>query len=111
MKYALSGAAGALAIGLTTLAAEAAPAGASAVDLRTAAATGVEKASYRRRHCWWHDGHRHCRRYYRDYGPRFSFHTPGFGFYLGDGYRDRSYSYYGRDYRRDRRHRRNKSQY
>jgi hypothetical protein len=102
INYCLSGAAGVLALGAMTLTAQAAPAGASTADLKTAATTSAEKVRYRR--CWWHDGHRHCR-YYREYGPSFSFYGPGFGLYLGDN--DRGYR---RHYYRDH-HRRNKSQY
>lgn len=69
MKYCLSAAAGALALSLTTLTAQAAPAG-STTDLKAAAgASSVEKAAQR---CWWSYGRRHCR-YYDDgpyyYGP------------------------------------------
>jgi hypothetical protein len=88
-----------------SLTAQAAPAGASAVDLKTAATTSVEQVRYRR--CWWHNGHRHCR-YYRDDGPSVSFYGPGFGLYLGDD-DDR---WYRRHYYRDRNHhRRSRSQY
>jgi hypothetical protein len=70
MKYCLSAAAGALALSLATLTAQAAPAG-STTDLKAAAgaSSSVEKAAQR---CWWSYGRRHCR-YYDDgpyyYGP------------------------------------------
>jgi len=108
MKYCLSGAAGALALGCTTLTVQAAPAGAATVDLKTAATMGVQKARYHRRRCWWHNGHRHCRRY-RHYRPYFSLYGPGFGFYLGGEPRHR---WHGRHHhRRHWRHRLNRSQY
>jgi hypothetical protein len=100
MKYVLSGAAGALALGLMPLTAQAAPAGASTADLKSGAATSVEKVRHRR--CWWEDGRRYCR-YYRHYGPSFSFYGPGFGLYLGDDdWRGRRY--YRHRYYRDRSH-------
>jgi len=88
MKYCLGAAAGALALSLATLAAEAAPVGGASVDLKASAgsASSIEKAAYRR--CWWHHGHRHCRwvggGYYSDYDYPY-YYGPGVGFYFGGG--------------------------
>jgi hypothetical protein len=87
MKYCLSAAAGALALGLATLPVEAAPAGGATIDLEGAAETSVEKAHYRR--CWWHRGHRHCRRHYGyRYYPYYYGYGPSIRFYWG-GHRHR----------------------
>jgi hypothetical protein len=102
MKYCLSGAAGAVALGFATLSAQAAPVGAAPADLKANAPSSVQQVRYYRRHCWWHHGHRHCRRHYRHYGPSFSFYGPGIGFYLGSGYRHHRH---GRHHHRRHHHR------
>src|SRR5262245_29086435 len=83
MKYCLSAAAGALALGLATMTAQAAPAAGTTTDLKAAAGTetSVDKVAYRR--CWWHHGHRHCRWYGGgDYYPYYGY-GPSVGFYWG----------------------------
>ena len=94
MKYCLSAAVGAMALGLATLSAQAAPAAGATTDLKAAAGaeSSVDKVGYRR--CWWHNGHRHCRRsggYYPYYGygasPYYYGYGPSFGLYFGGGRR------------------------
>jgi hypothetical protein len=81
IRYCLGAAAGAVALGLATLSAQAAPAGSATMDLKGSAVSSVEKAA---RRCWWHRGHRHCR-YYRDYGyyPHHYGYGPSIRFYWG----------------------------
>ena len=44
--------------------------------------SAAEQVSYRR--CWWHKGHRHCRRY-GGYGYYPYYGSPGISFYFGGG--------------------------
>ena len=82
----LSLAGAALAVSLFAAPATAAP----AANLQGIAkdTSAVEQAHYRRR-CWWHRGHRHCRRahYRRHYGyypyRNYYGYSPGFSFYFG----------------------------
>jgi hypothetical protein len=78
LKHWLIGAAGALAVGTLSASVQAAPLG-TAPDNLTASAGGntvaLDVAWVER--CRWHNGHRHCRRVWRDrpsyYGPSFRF--------------------------------------
>ncbi len=87
--YWLSGAAGALALGMFSAAAAAAPLGNAAGGLTTAAGENsqVQDVRYGRR-CWRHRGHLHCRRVHRHhrhhsyygyggYGPSINLHIGG----------------------------------
>ena len=93
MKHLLSTAAGVLALGALSVAAEAAPL-ASATGGLKATASGenalTQDVRYGRR-CWRHRGHWHCRRgyrrYYRHYYSDPYYYGPGFSFYFGDGHR------------------------
>ncbi|HJU30707.1 MAG TPA: hypothetical protein VJ740_04610 [Hyphomicrobiaceae bacterium] len=87
----LSLAGAALAVSLFAAPATAAP----AANLQGIAkdTSAVEQAHYRRR-CWWHHGHRHCRRayyrrhYYGYYPYRHYYgYRPGFSFYFGPRHR------------------------
>jgi Ni/Co efflux regulator RcnB len=89
LRHWLSGAAGAVALGMFSLSAQAAPLTGPGDAARANAGRGglVQNVHWVRR-CYWHRGHRHCRRvwrrwggypyhhrrYYRDYGPGFSFY-------------------------------------
>lgn len=92
MKYWLSASAGALALGLMAVSAEAAPLSSAAGDLKASAGqTSAVDQVYWRRHCWRHRGHLHCRRYwvggydpyYYDYGYSYG---PSIGFFFGGGH-------------------------
>jgi hypothetical protein len=97
LKYWLSGAAGAIALGMLSVSAQAAPLGAAGEGLRANAGQSglVQEARWVRR-CWWHRGHRHCRRvwrrrwggypyHYRRYYGGPGIYGPGFSFYFGPG--------------------------
>ncbi|HWB43835.1 MAG TPA: hypothetical protein VG900_00170 [Hyphomicrobiaceae bacterium] len=90
MKYLLSGAAGALALGFMAMSAQAAPLGGVAADLKAAAGpTSSAQDVHWRRRCWrnrW--GHLHCRRvwvepYYGYYDTYPYYYGPGIGLYFG----------------------------
>lgn len=88
MKCCLSAAAGAMALGLATVGAQAAPAAGGTADLQAAAGTqsSVEKAAYRR--CWWRHGVRHCRWVGDEYGYSYPYYYgPSYGLYFGGGHR------------------------
>jgi hypothetical protein len=75
----------ALALGLLTVPASAAPVS-NLKGIEADASTQAETVHYRRR-CWWHRGHMHCRRgYSRHYGyaPYYGY-GPSFGFHFGGG--------------------------
>ena len=98
LKYWLGGMVGAVAMGALSLSAQAAPLGGAAGGPGANAADSslVQQARWYR-HCYWHRGHRHCRRVWRrwsgyryddgyygyGYGPRV--YGPGFGLYFGPG--------------------------
>lgn len=75
LKHWLVGAAGALAVGTLSASVQAAPLGTARDNLRAAANenTVVQDVVWVRR-CWWHRGHRHCRRVWRDSG----YYDPGY---------------------------------
>jgi hypothetical protein len=93
LKYWLGGAIGAVGLAMISLSAQAAPlAGANdGVQANAADSSMVQQARWYR-HCYWHRGHRHCRRvwrggygYYPDrryYGGP-TVYGPGFGLYFG----------------------------
>ena len=101
LKHWLLGAAAAAALGATTTAVQAAPLGNMPTNL-SSENSAVENVAYVRR-CYWHLGHRHCRRVWRDYGyyddgpyysygyaPYYSYgygpyYGPSFGFSFGGG--------------------------
>jgi hypothetical protein len=95
LKYALSGAAGAIALGALSFSAQAAPlAGAPAGPKAHVGESNLAQDVHWVRRCWWHRGHRHCRRVYRRWGyyPYYrshyyyggpAFYGPGFSFYFG----------------------------
>jgi len=88
LKTSLVALAGALAFGLMGAPAQAAPLG-SMGDVRTNAAhnSDVQDVRWYRR-CYWHRGHRHCRRYWDDdYGYYYDGYPygPGIGFFFGGG--------------------------
>jgi hypothetical protein len=94
IKHWLSAAAGVLALGALSVAAEAAPLGSTAGGLK-ATANGenalTQQATYGRR-CWRHRGHWHCRRGYRRYYRNYYYsdpyyYGPGFSLYFGGGHR------------------------
>jgi hypothetical protein len=68
----------ALALGLLTVPASAAPAN-NLAGMKDRSTSAVEDVAYRR--CWWRDGRRHCR-YVERYG-----YGPSIGVYIGDGRR------------------------
>ncbi|MBX9591440.1 MAG: hypothetical protein K2X43_19295 [Hyphomonadaceae bacterium] len=79
--------AGALALGMVSIAAQAAPLGNAAGGLKATAGENalVQDVRWGRR-CWRHRGHWHCRRYgrhYRYYPYYYGGFGPGFGFYFG----------------------------
>jgi hypothetical protein len=87
LKHWLVGAAGALAVGTLSTSVQAAPLGTPPDNLKAAANenTIVQDVVWVRR-CWWHHGHRHCRRVWRDsyyYDPYPYFYGPSFGFRFG----------------------------
>jgi hypothetical protein len=81
--------AGALTLAFAGSSAQAAPAGGLAAELKSEANRGsavLEATWYRR--CWWHRGHRHSRRYWRDdvyYYDSYPYYGPGIGFFFGGG--------------------------
>ncbi len=97
LKYWLGGVVGAMALGMLSLSAQAASLGSAAEGVRANAAENsmVQEARWYRR-CWWHRGHRHCRRVWRRWGG-YPYHQrhygygyggpaiygPGFSFYFG----------------------------
>jgi hypothetical protein len=83
----LISAAGAVALGFIGTSAQAAPIGSvNGVQSSAAQNSGVQEATWVRR-CYWHRGHRHCRRYWDDsygyYG--YPYYGPGIGFFFGGG--------------------------
>lgn len=86
--------------GMATLA-QAAPAGGLTGDLKTTAEqmSPIDQVRYR---CWWHRGHRHCRRVHRHYGY---YYGPSFGIYFG-GHRHWRHRHWGHRHWRHRHHRR-----
>jgi hypothetical protein len=78
LKHLLIGAAGALAVSTLSVSAQAAPLGTARDNLKASAGenTVVQGVEWVER-CRWHNGHRHCRRVWRDrpsyYGPSFRF--------------------------------------
>jgi hypothetical protein len=111
-KHWLVGAAGALAMGTLSASVEAAPLGPAADTLKATAEenTAVQDVVWVRR-CWWHRGHRHCRRVWRE-GPYYYydpypydggfFFGPSFGFsFGGHGHRH----HHGHHHHRGHRHR------
>jgi hypothetical protein len=94
LKFALSAVAGAMALGVMSLSAQAAPlAGAPAGPKANVGESNLAQDVGWVRRCWYHRGHRHCRRVYRRWGayPYYrrhyyggpAFYGPGFGFYFG----------------------------
>jgi hypothetical protein len=93
LKHWLVGAAGALALGSLSASVQAAPLGVGPDGLKPADENKVLQDVVWVRRCWWHRGHRHCRRVWRDsgyyydpyyydpyfYGPSFSFRFGGHG--------------------------------
>jgi hypothetical protein len=101
LKHWLVGAAGALAVGTLSASVQAAPLGTARDNLKAAANenTVVQDVVWVRR-CWWHHGHRHCRRvwsdgpYYYDPGYYYDpypyggfFYGPSIGFRFDGGHR------------------------
>ena len=94
LKYWLSGAAGALALGMLSFSAQAGPLSGAGEGLRANAGESalVQQAHWVRR-CYWHRGHRHCRRVWRRWGGYHhhhrhyyggpGFYGPGFSFHFG----------------------------
>ncbi len=94
LKYLLSGAAGALALGMLSFSAQAAPLTSPGDAARANAGEGslVQDVRWVRR-CWWHRGHRHCRRVWRRWGGYHhhhrhyhggpGFYGAGFSFHFG----------------------------
>jgi hypothetical protein len=94
LAYGLSGLAGAIALGMLSLSAQAAPlAGApEGPKANVGENNQVQDVRWGRR-CWRHGGHVHCRGGYRRWGhyPHYrrhyyggpAFYGPGFGFYFG----------------------------
>jgi hypothetical protein len=91
LKNWLLGAATAVALGGAATAVEAGPIGNVQVDR---AETGAAQNVAWVHRCYWHRGHRHCRRVWREYGyyddPYYSYgyappyaYGPSFGFYFG----------------------------
>lgn len=82
VKNWLIGLAGAFMIGGMATAVQAAPAGGLTGNLKSTAEqmSNVDQARYR---CWWHRGHRHCRRVYGYYPYYAPYYGPSFGFYFG----------------------------
>ena len=98
LKYWLGGAVGAVALGMISLSAQAAPLGGANGGVRANApdSSMVQQVAWYN-HCYWHNGHRHCRRVWRrvsgypnydryygygyGYGPEI--YGPGFGVYFG----------------------------
>jgi hypothetical protein len=81
LKHWLIGAVGALTIGTLSASVQAAPLGIAPDNLKaTAENTAVQDVVWVER-CWWHRGHRHCRRVWRNrpsyYGPSFRFRFDG----------------------------------
>ena len=76
LKNWLLGAAAAMAFGAVGTAAQAAPLG----NMQAAAGqnTATQNVAWVRS-CYWHRGHRHCRRVWRDYG----YNDGGYGYYGG----------------------------
>src|SRR5262245_13542932 len=94
LKHWLVGAAGALALGSLSASVQAAPLGSAPDNLKAAANENavVQDVVWVRR-CWWHGGHRHCRRVWRDSGY---YYEPGYyydpypysdGFFFGPSFR------------------------
>src|SRR5262245_8089874 len=94
LNIALSGIAGALALGMLSLSAQAAPlSGAPAGPKANVGENQLAQKTYYGRRCWRHRGHLHCRGYHRyGYYPYYrdryyyggpAFYGPGFGFYFG----------------------------
>ena len=97
LKNWLLGAAAAAAFGAFTTTAQAAPLGTMQID-RATENSAVQDVAWVRR-CYWHRGHRHCRRVWRDYGyydDSYSYgdpyyygapyaYGPSFGFFFGGG--------------------------
>jgi hypothetical protein len=73
----------ALVLGISAVPASAAPLG-TLDGIKSEDTAAAEQVSYRR--CWWHKGHRHCRRYGgHGYYPYYGYGYPGFTFYFGGG--------------------------
>ncbi len=94
LKLWLIGVAGALALSTLSVSDQAAPLGVTTDSLKVAADenTAVQGVVWVRR-CWWHNGHRHCRRVWSDqpyyYGPYpydDYYYGPTFGFSFGGGH-------------------------
>jgi hypothetical protein len=90
VKYLLSGALGALALGFMAMSAQAAPLGGVTADLKTAAGpTSSAQDVYWRRRCWrGYHGRLHCRRVWVDpgyygYYDAYPYSGPGIGLYFG----------------------------
>jgi hypothetical protein len=100
----LAGVAGAIALGMLPLSAQAAPlAGAANTMQADAGGNALVQQARWDRHCWWRRGHRHCRRVWRRWGyhpyyrDRYGYyhrhhhhggvgvHLPGFSFHVGPG--------------------------
>jgi hypothetical protein len=81
-----------LALSLTALTAQAAPAGGSTADLKATAgaSASVEKADYR---CWWRHGRRVCR--YYDDGPYY-YYGPSIDLRFGGGHRHHRHHHHRR---------------
>lgn len=96
LKNWLLGAAAAMAFGAVGNTAQAAPLGNVQADRAAAPNSAVQDVAWVRR-CYWHRGHRHCRRVWREYGyyPYYDYgyyggpyaYGPAFGFYFGGGHR------------------------
>jgi hypothetical protein len=104
LKTWMLAAAGALILAFAGSSAQAAPAGGLAAELKSEAnrGSGVQEATWRRR-CWWHRGHRHCRRYWDDgYGYYYdSYPGPGISFFFDGG---RRHHHHGHGHRGHRGH-------
>jgi hypothetical protein len=77
LKHWLAGAAGALAFGMLSASVQAASLGTAPGNLRATAEENTAAQVVWVERCWWHRGHRHCRRVWSDrpsyYGPSYRF--------------------------------------